>query len=196
MIDAMSSSGVKAILRQDTVSYDCWFENINDICEYLLSRCDSRISNTNLDSKSIDEKRRNKKSHKTKGCMFQHIFEYVPNSKTVYNSEYLCECEECINLNFSSCLKEAIELDETVEQVNLESNTGIEEKNDWELDEDTDQANCIYEFTAIPSVVAVSLNEPVHIIKVTEKGRATQLMSDMYGHRISKGELYLRENYL
>ena len=95
--------------------------------------------------------------------------------------------------------KEAIELDETVEQVNVESNTKIEEKNDCELDEDTDQANRIYQFTAIHSFVAVitfSLNEPVYIIKVTQKGRATQTMSDMYGHRISNSELYLRGNYL
>ena len=98
-----------------------------------------------------------------------------------------------------SCLKEAIKLDETVEQLNVESNKEIEEKNDCELDEDTDQANRKYEFTAIPSFVAVitfSLNEPVYIIKVTEKDRATQMMSDMYGHRISKDELYLRGNYL
>ena len=36
----------------------------------------------------------------------------------------------------------------------------------------------------------------MYITKVTEKGRATQMMPDMYGHRISKGELYLRGNYL
>ena len=62
---------------------------------------------------------------------------------TVYNSEYLCECEECINLNVSSCVKEAVELEEIVEQVNVESNTEIEKKNDYELDEDTDQTNHI-----------------------------------------------------
>ena len=60
-----------------------------------------------------------------KGCMSQYIFEYVPNSKTIFCSEYLCECEECIHLNFSSCLKETIELEETVE-----SNTEIGEKSD------------------------------------------------------------------
>ena len=70
--------------------------------------------------------------------MSQHIFEYVPNSQTVYNSEYLCECEKSINLNFSSCLQEATELDRTVEQVNFESNTEIEEENECELDRDTD----------------------------------------------------------
>ena len=57
----------------------------------------------------------------------------------------------------------------------------------------------MYEFTEIPSFVAVitfSLNESVYIIKVTGKGRATQMMSDIYDHRISKDELYLRGNYL
>ena len=86
------------------------------------------MSYTNIDPKSIDEKRQNKEGHKIKGYMPQHIFEYVPNSKTVYSSKYLCVCEKCINLNFSSCLKEAIELDETVEQVNVESNTEIDQK--------------------------------------------------------------------
>ena len=64
LIDAMSSFGVKAILRRDIVSHDCWFESSNDICEYLSSRCDSRMSYTNLDPKSIDEKRQNKEGHK------------------------------------------------------------------------------------------------------------------------------------
>ena len=43
-----------------------------------------------------------------------------------------------------------MELDETVEQVNVASNTKREEKNNCKLDEDTDQANRMYEFTAIP----------------------------------------------
>ena len=51
------------------------------------------MSYTNLDPKSIDEKRQNKEGHKIKRSMSQHVFEYVPNSKIVYNSQYLCECE-------------------------------------------------------------------------------------------------------
>ena len=123
------------------------------------------MSYTNLDPKSIDEKGQNTEDHKIKGCMSEHIFEYVPNSKTAYKSEYLCECEECINLNFSSCLKEAIELDETVEQVkvNVKSNTEIEEKNDCNLDEDTDQANRIYEFTA-----SLLLQESIHSVQTNQ----------------------------
>ena len=117
------------MLRQDIVSHDCWFEKREDNCEYLSYRCGSRMSNTNLDPKSINEKRQ-KKGHKIKDCMSKHIFEYVPNFKKVYNRKYLCECEECINLVFSSCLTEVIELDEAVEQINVETNTEIEEKND------------------------------------------------------------------
>ena len=71
------------------VSHDCWFERSNDICEYLSSRFGNRMSYTNVDPKPIDEKLQNKEGHKIKICMSQHIFEYVPNSKTVYNSEYL-----------------------------------------------------------------------------------------------------------
>ena len=65
----MSSFGVKGNLRHVIVSHHCWFERSNDICEYLSSRCDSRISYTNLDPKSMDEKRQNKEGHKIKGCM-------------------------------------------------------------------------------------------------------------------------------
>ena len=53
------------------------------------------MSYTNLDPKSIDEKNgKTKEVIKSKVVCPQHIFEYVPNPKTVYNSEYLCECEE------------------------------------------------------------------------------------------------------
>ena len=64
------------------------------------------MSCVNLDARKLDEKRSNKEGFKIKGCMTEYIFEYLPHSKTVYNKEYLCKCEECIDLNFSSCLEE------------------------------------------------------------------------------------------
>ena len=39
------------------------------------------------------------------------------------------------------------------------------------------------------AVVTISLAEPIYIIKVTEKGKATGKMSDNYGHNIMEGEL-------
>ena len=44
--------------------------------------------------------------------------------------------------------------------------------------------------------VTFSLAEPIYIIKVTEKGKATEKMSDNYGHNVMEGELYFRRNYL
>ena len=95
----MCGFGVKSILRRHIVTGDCWFQNSSEICEYILSRCYSRISYVNLDSMEVDEKRSNKKGFK--GCMTQHIFEYLPHSKKVYSIEYLCKCNECVNLNFT-----------------------------------------------------------------------------------------------
>ena len=37
--------------------------------------------------------------------------------------------------------------------------------------------------------VTFSLAEPIYIIKVTEKGKATEKISDNYGHNIMEGEL-------
>ena len=68
------------------------------------------MSYVKLDARKTDEKQSNKKGFKIKGCMTQLIFEYLPHSKTVYNTEYLCKCEEYINLNYQPCLEESKEL--------------------------------------------------------------------------------------
>ena len=70
----------------------------------------------------------------------------------------------------------------------------LKPENDCELDEDIDQVVRLFEFTDIPSyvpVVTFSLNEPVYIIEVKEKVRATEPLSDIYGHNIATGELYI-----
>lgn len=41
-----------------------------------------------------------------------------------------------------------------------------------------------------------SLNEPVCIIKVKEKGTATEPLNDIYGHEVLKRELHSRGSYL
>ena len=44
LIDAMSSFGVKNILRQSIITNDWWFENSLDICSHLTARCNQRMS--------------------------------------------------------------------------------------------------------------------------------------------------------
>ena len=41
-----------------------------------------------------------------------------------------------------------------------------------------------------------SLSEPVYIIEIFQKGRASEMMSDSYGHKILAGEFYFCGNYL
>ena len=74
--------------------------------------------------------------------MTQHIFEYLPHSKTVCNREYLFKCEECINLNFSSCLEESkgVSVDETDKEVTITGNAEAEVDNNCELDNDDNDA--------------------------------------------------------
>ena len=50
---------------------DCWFQNSSKIFEYLESHCDSRMSDINLDAKTID-KNRLKKGFKITAHMSQH----------------------------------------------------------------------------------------------------------------------------
>ena len=72
--------------------------------------------------------------------------------------------------------------------------TGLEAENEYDLDEDIDQAVRNFEFRDISyyvAVIAFSLDEPVYITEVKEKGRATtEPLSTIDGHNIATGELY------
>ena len=71
--------------------------------------------------------------------------------------------------------------------------------NDCLMDDEKEKGLKIFDFTDVPNFVAVvtfSLAEPIYIIKVTEKEKAAEKMSDNYGHNIMEGKLYFRGNYL
>ena len=193
ILDAMSSFGVKSILRRDIATQDCWFQNNEEVCNYLSSRSHCRMSYSNLDPAKIDRNRLTKDGLVIKGCMSKHKFEYVPNSNDVFNKEYLCDCQECINFNFHSCLKEVGDVE------NMNETQESEHYDDCLMVDENEKGLKIFDFTDVPSFVAVvtfSLSEPIYIIKVTEKGKVTEKMSDNYGHNIMEGELYFRGNYL
>ena len=74
-------------------------------------------------------------------------------------------------------------------------------KTEFEAENNCDlgKFRCILDFIDILSYVPViifSLNKPTYIIKVKEKGRAIEPLSDIYRHNISTAEYYLRETYL
>ena len=49
MIDAMSSFGMKSILKRDIIGLDVWFGDSHDICEYLNMRKDPSMSYNVID---------------------------------------------------------------------------------------------------------------------------------------------------
>ena len=50
LINAMSSFGAKAVLRQDIVTKDVWIQNSSEICEYIEPCCDIRMCYFYLDA--------------------------------------------------------------------------------------------------------------------------------------------------
>ena len=69
LIDAMSSFGVKSILRLAVVGLDQWFADSKEMCQYLKLRNDERMVYSNIDPKFVDKPSSEKKEIKIKGCI-------------------------------------------------------------------------------------------------------------------------------
>ena len=139
---------------------------------------------SNINPKFVDKRRSEKEEIKIKGCMLGHLFVYQPNSTKILMNEYLCDCESCLNLEFSSCKKPAASLGET-------GNDFLEE---CMVDEDEDRQSRIYEFVSTPSYVSLlscNASDPVYFVLVEKKVQATEKLQDRYGLVILPGELYL-----
>ena len=99
LIDAMSSFGVKSILKRDIVTWDAWYANKEKMCDHLRKdpRSDEKMMDyQTVDPVALDSKRLSKKELIVPGCMAKHLFDYKPKSKTILTKEYLCDCQECL----------------------------------------------------------------------------------------------------
>ena len=125
-----------------------------------------------------------------KGCVKQHLFVYKPNSTEIMCREYLCDCFECLQLNFNNCCSS--------NQSDGIENTNTEE----EFDDQTEIKNYgqpIFEFADAPSYVTRFSGrsmEPLYFVVVTEKGVPVKLLKDSYDHFINIREMFFRGNYL
>ena len=212
LIDAMSSFGVKSILREDIVTMNRWYGNSEKMCEYLREVQPQRTSGEremiyqDIDPKILDRKRMEKKEHPIAGCMKQHLFEYKPGCSTILYREYLCDCVECLQFNFEKCVKfvesakQAKPAKSASQPIQPSNSATISYEDECNLDlDEADEGRKAFEFVTVPSFVALvsgDSNEPVYILKVEEKGEATNEKSDEYGHKVVPGDLYLRGNYL
>ena len=106
--------------------------------------------------------------------------------------EYLCDCLQCLHLDFVNCLKLSETNSEFIPPVGL-----VCHEDECDLDaDDIDQNEKVFEFVTIPSFAALvfeDANEPVHILKVEEKRMEEKEETDGYEHTVSTGEYFLRE---
>ena len=105
-------------------------------------------------------------------------------------------CESLITANF----------DETVADfkynfINQYKNESSNSEDECILDEDFEDGNNqnVFDFITLPSYIALitgNMSQPVYILKIFEKGKASTKMHDKYGHVILPDELYLKETIL
>ena len=139
---------------------------------------------SNINPKFVDKRRSEKEEIKIKGCMLGHLFVYQPNSTKILMNEYLCDCESCLNLEFSSCKKPVASVGEI----------GDDFLEECMVDEDDDRQSRIYEFVSTPSYVSLlscNASDPVYFVLVEKRVQATEKLQDRYGLVILPGELYL-----
>ena len=159
LIDSMSSFGCKSILRRDIVGKDVWFSTSDEIDSYLSLRGDSRMKYTTIDPMELDSERMQRgEGFEIKGCMKKHLFVFKPNCTEVLVREYLCDCEQCLDVNFEECFKEE-------HQHQSDLNDLDDDDNDCHLDEDVPGSqSLLYEFVETPSTVGVlssSISDPL-----------------------------------
>ena len=149
----------------------------------------------------VDEARRVHESMVIDQCMSGHIFVYKPNSNSVYMSEYPCSCSNCLELKFENC--ESLitaNFDETVAHLNQRKNESSNSEDECAVDENFEDGNNqnIFDFITLPSYIALitgNLLQPVYILKIFEKSKASTKMHEKYGHLTLPDELYLKGNY-
>ena len=181
LVNAMSSFGVKSILRRDIIGLDVWFGNSTEMCDYLGLHEDPRISYSVISQAEVDKKRMARTEKKIDGCMIKHLFKYKPNDHTVFMKEFLCDCDNCLDFNFSECCR----ADKFQDQSQIkEFEEQAEFVDDCHLDEQQDYGQHVFAFVSVPSFVAViSYN-------------SCEAMNDRYGHSLDARENYLKGNYL
>lgn len=187
-IDAMSSFGVKNILRKDIVTYDVFFNNADAMVDYLKSK-NPQYYYEIISAKNVVLERQRKSAQPIEipGCMKQHLMIYKPN-EPIFCKEYLCDCTSCLQFDFEKCLSETV--DDVDDNVELDF-----EEEDCEVDQ-TDQ---LFDFITVPSFITLytgSTIEPLYFVQLTGKGISEKDLSDPYGHFIAKGDKYFEGLYL
>ena len=130
VIDAMSSFGVKNILRNDIVTCDLFFNSSEAITDYLSKR-KPQFCYTNIPAEQVTAERREEhRSLVIPSCMKQHLIVFESEKPTLLK-EYLCSCNSCLQFDFKHC--------SNIEKENVDDLEDIEVLDDEIADVDREQ---------------------------------------------------------
>ena len=194
LIDAMSSFGVKSVLRRDIVTKNDWFNNSQEIVDHLEFRGDPHMYYKVIQPEILDKARQNPNEMKIEPCMKMHLFVFKPGNTNVYTKEYLCDCSSCVSFNFDECERQEVHNDTEKEKETYDYN------GDCELDEQL-KSDHVFEFVEKGTFVAMAsddFRELLYFAKIIEKNIAKddETLHDRFGHTIFPGQQYLSANYL
>ena len=122
--------------------------------------------------------------------MKQHLMVFEPNSTNIMCLEYLCKCNQCLQLNFGHCVDSNELHEEECNQIDGER------YDEAEIDSYGDH---IFNFVDVPSYVTLvsgRSTEPLYFVFVKEKGLADKMLRDCFDHVINVGEQFFRGYYL
>ena len=89
---------------------------------------------------AVDGKRLEKKARKIDGCMVKHLFDYKPGESEIYATEFLCDCDSCLEFRFEDCFREETPLEESLLN---ESETSNVTTDDCYLDDSIVASMCL-----------------------------------------------------
>ena len=177
LVDAMSSFGVKQPIRKEIVTSDFWYRNATELVSFLNKKFmdDATKIYKEIDEMDLISKQTNKFD------LIEYPIDGMPK---------LCSCEKCINGDFDQCS----DCDGILVNSGEFTSSVVEEETTSEF------FHNIYNEIIVPgSFIALrsfTSFELFHVCKVIEKCVANEDCVDDNGHRVQRGESFMKCHYL
>ena len=200
LVDAMSGFGLKDPLRRAIITDDFFFNNAEELHQFLEERFREDPSKfyTVISSDVLAKSRENKSELMIKGCMNCHI-SFHPNGE-YFIKEQLCFCSSCQLGKFKEC-QEVVKDDETVQNTDVLIFSDNDKDNDLNfLYDDGDNFGkeaflMIKPGSFVALYSAENSLENFILCRTDSKSTAESDIEDSYGHVIRKGMQYLSGVY-
>ena len=197
-VDAMSSFGCKAILRNAIITDDLMFNNANEMCTYLNDKkTDSNRYYQIIDSKITAKKRQGKKvGYPLQGSRSFHMI--AVNPQVNFQTRVILDIDE--QLEFMDFFDDTENNSSLINECHLDVDDIVDEDNDVSIYADILLLPMVYKVVEPDSYVGLRPSatsmELFYVCKVMSKNIATKEEIDDFGHVIATGEPYFTVVYL